>query len=84
MACPNVAGIVATLMQLRPDYTPQQCMAWIKDQAINNRLYDPTAGTSADYTNTRALQGAPNNYLQTPFVSGEPQKFSGGIQFSSS
>ena len=59
-------------------------MAWIQDQAVNNRLYDPTVGTSADYTNNRALQTANNKYLQTPFVSGEPQKFSGGIQFSTS
>ncbi len=84
MACPQVAGIVATLLQARPDYTPQQCMAWIQDQAVNNRLYDPTVGTSADYTNNRALQTANNKYLQTPFVSGEPKKFSGGIQFSTS
>lgn len=85
MASPQVAGIVATLLQARPTYTPAQCLAWVQEVSANNRLFDATTGTpSTDYLQSRALQGAPNNYLQTPFTSGTPQKFTGGIQFTTS
>jgi len=84
MASPQVAGIVATLLQARPHYTQQQVLDWLIENAANNRLDDPTTGTPAtDYTNYYALQGAPNRYLQTPFTSGFPYRFTGGISFSS-
>jgi subtilisin family serine protease len=84
MASPQVAGIVATLLQARPQYNQEQVRAWLEETAANSRLYDPTTGTpSTDYTNYYALQGAPNRYLQTPFTSGFPYKFTGGISFSS-
>lgn len=70
MAAPNVTGIIATLLQIRPNYTQQDCINWLKDNCSVNRLYDPTTGIpSTDYINLRALQGSENNYLQTPFVS---------------
>jgi subtilisin family serine protease len=84
MASPQVAGIVATLLQARPNYTQQDMRNWLFDQAASGRLYDPTTGTpSTDYVNYYALQGAPNRYLNTPFVSGIPYRFSGGISVSS-
>ena len=59
-------------------------MEWLNETAAEGRLYDPTTGTPAtDYVNYYALQGSPNKYLQTPFVSGFPFKFTGGISFSS-
>lgn len=83
MAAPQVTGILATLLQARPSYKQAECLAWIQDQATNNRLFDPTTGTpSTDYQNLRALQGANNKYLQTPFVSGLKYNFTGGISFS--
>lgn len=83
MAAPQVTGILATLLQARPSYKQAECLAWIQDQATNSRLYDPTTGTpSTDYQNLRALQGANNKYLQTPFVSGLKYNFTGGISFS--
>ena len=84
MASPQVAGIVATLLQARPTYNQQNVRDWLAEQAATGRLYDPTTGTPAtDYVNYYALQGAPNRYLQTPFTSGFPYKFTGGISFSS-
>jgi len=84
MASPNVAGVVATLLQARPHYTQADVQAWLADQAVEGRLYDPTTGTPAtDYVNYYALQGGPNKYLQTPFVSAYPYKFSGGLSISS-
>jgi len=83
MAAPQVTGILATLLQARPSYKQAECLAWIQDQATNSRLFDPTTGTpSTDYQNLRALQGANNKYLQTPFVSGLKYNFTGGISFS--
>lgn len=84
MASPQVAGIVATLLQARPNYTQEDVRNWLFDQAASGRLDDPTTGTPAtDYVNYYALQGSNNRYLQTPFVSGFPYKFTGGISFSS-
>ena len=83
MAAPQVTGILATLLQARPSYKQAECLSWIQDQATNSRLFDPTTGTpSTDYQNLRALQGANNKYLQTPFVSGLKYNFTGGISFS--
>src|SRR6056300_710544 len=84
MACPQVTGVLAQMLQARPNYTAADCLAWLQDNAVNTRLYDPTTGTpSTDYQNTRALNGAPNRYLNTPFVSGIPYRFSGGLSISS-
>ena len=84
MASPQVAGIVATILQSRPNYTQQDVLDWLAETAASGRLYDPTTGTpSTDYVNYYALQGAPNRYLNTPFVSGIPYRFSGGISVSS-
>jgi hypothetical protein len=72
------------MLQARPNYTAADCLAWLQDNAVNTRLYDPTIGApSTDYQNTRALNGAPNRYLNTPFVSGIPYRFSGGLSISS-
>lgn len=84
MASPQVAGIVATLLQARPHYTQDDVRNWLAEKAASGRLYDPTTGVPAtDYVNYYALQGAPNRYLQTPFTSGFPYRFTGGISFSS-
>ena len=84
MASPQVTGVLATLLEARPNYSPADCLAWLQDQAANGRLYDPTTGApSTDYVNYRALQGAPNYYLQTPFVNQYAYQVSGGLSVSS-
>jgi len=84
MASPQVAGVIATVLQARPHYTPAQALDWIQDNASSGRLYDPSTGSyPSDYTNYQGLQGAGNRYLTTPFNRGYPQQFSGGISFSS-
>jgi len=83
MASPQVAGVVACLMQVKPNYTPADCLAWLEDNAQSGRVYDPTTGTpSVDYQNYRALQGAPNRYLQTPYINANPLSFSGAATLS--
>jgi subtilisin family serine protease len=77
MASPQVAGVVACLMEARPNYTYEQVLEWLQDAGQTNRLYDSTTGTpSTDYQNYRALQGAANLYLQTPFVNPNPYSVS--------
>lgn len=78
MASPQVCGVLAQLMEVRPHYTKEQHLEWLQLVGESNRLYDPTTGTaSTDYTNFRALQGAANLYLKTPFsASSQPYSFS--------
>ena len=84
MASPQVAGIVATLLQARPSYTQEDVRNWLAETAATGRLNDPTTGTPAtDYINYYALQGSPNRYLQTPFVNQYAYQVSGGLSVSS-
>ena len=77
MASPQVAGILATILEARPTYTQTECLNWLNEVGELNRLYDPTTGTpSTDYNNYRALQGAKNLYLKTPFVNTKPYSVS--------
>jgi len=83
MASPQVAGIIACWLQARPDMSYTEVLKCIQRYGETGRLYDPTTGTpSIDYQNGRALQGAANLYLKTPFTSHNPQIFSGGISVS--
>ena len=76
MASPQVAGVLTNLLQLRPRYTQAQCLAWLQEVGQSLRLYDTTTGEyPADYTDARALQGAANLFLQTPFVSEFPYSY---------
>lgn len=77
MASPQVAGVLACLLEARPHYTQAQCLRWLQEVSESNRLYDPTTGIpSTDYNNKRALQGAANLYLKTPFVGTQPYNVS--------
>ena len=83
MASPQVAGVVACLMESRKNYTQTQVANWLYQNCENNRLHDPTTGTpSTDYQNFRALQGAPNRYLKTPFTSQYPFRLINGLSLS--
>ena len=83
MSSPQAAGALACVMGARPTMTSAEALAFLQDTAATNRLYDSTTGTpSTDYQDPRALQGAPNKYLQTPFVRPNPFTLSGGIGLS--
>ena len=84
MASPQVCGVLACLLEARPHYTAADCLAWLQDNAVTDLLYDPTTGTpSTDYSNSRALQGAPNYYLFNPFNREKSQSVTGdGFGFS--
>ena len=77
MASPQVCGVLAALLEIRPHYTYQECLEWLQLVSESGRLYDPTTGTpGVDYINYRALQGAANLFLKTPFVGSQPYNFS--------
>jgi len=83
MASPQVAGVAACLLESRRTYTQTQVASWLYNNCENNRLYDPTSGTpSTDYQNFRALQGAPNRYLKTPFNTQYPFRLINGLSLS--
>ena len=83
MASPQVAGVVACLLESRPNYTQTQITDWLQTHSEQDRLYDPTTGTaSTDYQNFRALQGAANLYLKTPYTSEFPFRLNNGLSLS--
>jgi hypothetical protein len=65
-ACPQVAGIVACLLQSRPWYRQWQARQWIADVAAVNTLNETFYGGSG-YTQFAGMQGAANKQLYQPF-----------------
>ena len=68
MASPQVAGVVALWLQINPNATPAQCLAFIKQTAKTAQLYE-TTGAGVDYTDTRSLLDSPNRFLFNKFNS---------------
>lgn len=69
MSSPQVAGLIATYIEGDVLASKDRIMSWIAEYGIQSTMYDPTTGTpAADYTNYRALHGAPNTILRTPYV----------------
>jgi len=73
MAAPQVAGVVAGLLEARPEYNQAAVKTWLETVASNSRLAD-TAGT---YTDLQSLQSAPNKFLRQPFSSTNAWSFTG-------
>jgi hypothetical protein len=65
MACPQVTGVLATVLQARPAMTPAEAKQFIINSSVKNALVE---GSSTAYTSTTYLQGGANRILQTPFI----------------
>lgn len=65
-ATPNVTGLLATILQARPNMTPAEAKQFLIDHSLKNVLVE---GGSTSYTSTTYLQGGNNRVLQTPFTS---------------
>lgn len=66
MASPQVAGLVACLMETYPHYTQEQAKAYlISKWAVQGQLYDTPS--SDDPTDTDDLQGSPNVHAKYNF-----------------
>jgi len=82
-ATPQVTGVCAQLMQLRPWYTPAQVSEWIKTNSVkgilNENAYQGYLFGSqnqdwgdGEYTNFASLQGSPGGVLYNPFNNPTP------------
>jgi hypothetical protein len=65
-ACPQVTGILATVLQARPTMTPAEAKQFVIDHSLKNTLVE---GSSTAYTSSTYLQGGNNRVLKTPFTS---------------
>ena len=63
-ATPQVTGVVACLLQLRPGSAVNDIKKFIADSSNKNKL----AEGALSWTNLYSLQGGANNYLYTPFT----------------
>jgi subtilisin family serine protease len=73
MAAPQVTGVVACMLEARPEYNQTQVRTWLTSTTASSRLSD-SGGT---YTDLSSLQGAPNRFLRQPFNSSTAWRFSG-------
>jgi subtilisin family serine protease len=72
-ACPQVAGVIACLLQSRVWYSQWQVQQWLSENAVKNTLTETYYGGSG-YGQYAGLQGATNQQLFQPF--NNPQPFS--------
>ena len=63
MSSPQVAGVISTLVGIRPSYTQDHIIDWIAANASSDRLSNSGGG----FTDTSSLQSAPNLHLHQPF-----------------
>lgn len=65
MACPQVTGMLACVLQARPGMTPAEAKQFVIDYSLKNVLQE---GPNTSYISTTYLQGGNNRYLKTPFT----------------
>ena len=66
MACPQVTGMLACVLQARPNMTIAEAKAFIAEHSVKNALQ---VSGAENYSNQRSLQGGNNRILKTPFTS---------------
>lgn len=66
MAAPNVAGMIATVLEANPGMTPAQMKTFLHNNATQNILYN---GATDDWDDQDSIQGGPNRIFKTPFTS---------------
>jgi len=70
MASPQIAGLLAVLLEIRPQSTQEECRQFLIDNCQLGRLHDASTGVPAtDYDNELALHGSPNRFARQPFNS---------------
>jgi len=72
-SAPQIAGMCALLMQVHPDWTPQQVTKWFVDKATKNALQ--TTGLDDDYTSSFSLLGGQNNLAYFPMNGQVPFRY---------
>ena len=69
-SAPQIAGMAALLMQVHPDWTPQQVAKWFVDKSVKNILQ--TTGLDNDYTSFITLLGGQNSLAFFPMSGQRP------------
>lgn len=59
MASPQVCGVLATVLEVYPNLTPTQALAYIRYYSTQGQMTD----TAGSFTDNTSLQGADNRYL---------------------
>ena len=72
MASPQIAGLLALWLQLNPNATPAQGLAFINSTAKTAQLYDTASAVA--YTDTRSLLGSENRFAFNKFNSNVQMK----------
>jgi subtilisin family serine protease len=80
MASPNVAGLVAQLLQVYPTATPAQIRAKVIAMSQPNMLYD--TGSQTDYSNQEILHGGPNRFAYQNFNTDSTGSVAGPVSIS--
>ena len=78
MASPNVAGMIATVLEANPGMTPAQMKTWVHNNATTDLLYD-TGTPNGNWDNQDSVHGGPNRIFKTPFVNPIQVSYTGGI-----
>ena len=79
MASPQVAGVLACMLELYPEWTPAQGKQWLLDNAGSAIL---NTGTVQDWANDRSLKGGEAKVLHMPFSNPNPLKINGGLSMT--
>jgi subtilisin family serine protease len=73
MAAPQVTGVVATLLEARPEYNQAAVVSYLSEVSSTGRLSD----TAGNYADLQSLQSAPNKFLRQVFNGATAWKFTG-------
>jgi hypothetical protein len=66
-ACPQVAGVIALLAQLRPWMNQTYAQNWLKANATTGAMYDNGTASSPVYNDYNSLQAGNNRILYLPY-----------------
>jgi subtilisin family serine protease len=69
MASPNVAGVIATVLESNPGMTPTEMKQFLKNNSSQNLMYSNALGV---WTDQASIQNSSNRILKTPFISKNP------------
>jgi subtilisin family serine protease len=72
MASPNVAGMIATVLEANPGMTPAQMKTFIHNNATQDLLYDTGVPKLLTWNDQDSVHGGPNRIFKTPFVNPDP------------
>jgi subtilisin family serine protease len=72
MASPQVAGMIACLLQAHPTWTPTQVMNWFQNNS-QDKIY--STGNNNDYTTTNSLWGGTQRVAYFPLNGQKPFQY---------